>query len=255
MKQKTNLSSFYLVMLIILIVGLCSTSCVSTRPANNITKAENRIIEYNKGTKNQLDRYPSLISKANKVIIRDTIRIPMDSTTFTATLIQLDSLEKITERNIKLLSYRGFIIDSLLNVPLNEFPKECDEIVKELQHRIKLISQNFRTQAKETTDWYVKYMQVVSNETSGFYEDDKFRVDYFYKYGEIQINPKVKDRFIIVDKEEYNYEIDIRKNFWQDLKFYPFLIVLISLFYFFGDLIFGFIKKTVYLLRKLLIKI
>ena len=255
MKEKSNLRSFYLIMLMLLLVGLCSTSCVSTKTANSIKKAENRIIKYNKGTKNQIDRFPSLASKANKVIIRDTVRVPMDSTSFKTTLIQLDSLQKIIEENIKLLSYRGLVIDSLLNTPLNEFPEECEEVVKELKHRIKLISENFKTQSRETVEWFYKYMQVVSNETSGYYEDDKFRVDYFYRYGEIQISPKVKDRFIIVDKEEYNYEIYIRKNFWQDLKFYPFLIVLTSLFYFFGDIIFGFIKKTVSLLRKFLLKI
>lgn len=255
MEHRVNLNSFYLTMIILLLVGLCSTSCVSTKPANSIKKAENRIIKYNIGTKNQLERYPSLIKKANKIIVKDTVKIPMDSVSFTATLIQLDSLEKLTEKNIKLLSYRGFIIDSLLNVPLNEFPKECDEIVKELQFRLRLVSQNFKTQTKESTEWFNKYMKVVSTENTGFYEDDKFKVDYFYKYGDIQISPKVKDKFIIIDKEEYTYEVDIRKNFWQDLKFYPFLLILISLFYFFGDIIFGFIKKTLPLLRKLLIKI
>lgn len=241
--------------LIYIIVLMLFTSCLSIKPANNINKAENKVIKFNEGIKNQVDKYPSLISKAFKVIVKDTIYIEGDSAEFDVDLFNIDSLVKLNKDYQTVVNYKQKQIDSLLSIPLSEYPDTCQYIVDELNQRIEILKDNNKQFQKESRIWFDSYTDLITKKTSGTYEDNIFRINYNYQNGNIKIEPSVKPSYRIVDKEEYNYNVKIRKNFYQDWKFYPFLLIIITLFYFFGDIIFGIIKKVVSLVRKLIFKI
>lgn len=241
--------------LILFISLLFVTSCIATKPASNINKAENRIIKFNQGIKNQIDTYPSLVNKAFKVIVKDTVYIPVDSSDFIITLIKVDSLLTASQNYLKLINQRQDIIDSLINVLLKDYPIECQYIVTDLNNRIKQLHSLSKQYQLESTEWHSKYINAITNTVIGTYTDDKFVVNYYYSHGQVDISVKTQDKFIVVDKEEHNYNVKIKKNFWQDWKFYPFLLTLTAIFYFFGNIIFGFIKNIVFLVRKLIFKI
>lgn len=241
------------IMIIILLLGL--NSCYTKRAARNINKAENKVIYFNEGIKNQIDAFPSLVDKAFTITKKDTVFIPGDSAKFNLQLIQIDSLKNITERYSRDLKTSNELIDSLMNVPLGEYPKECQFIVDELQSRISRLGSELKTQQSLASKWQLDYLNIINKAITGVYEDSVFVIPYTYSAGNIELSPRVKDKFIIRDVTSEQFNVKVRKNFWQDIKFYPFLLGLIALFYFFGDFIFGLLKKGVSLLRKLIFKI
>jgi hypothetical protein len=244
----------------ILILILCLFSaCVSIKPAKNINKAENRIISFNKGIQNQIERFPSLVDKAYKITVRDTVFIPGYSAEFKQQLIKIDSLQKITENFNKVISDRNLVIDSLMNVPLQDYPAECQYIVDELKLRIKRLREELIYRQGETDKWFNNYYAVVSLRTEGFYEDEIFHVEYEYYKGDIIIRPSVKPSYKIVEYDKFTYDISIRKHFWQDFKFWGLMIIILNIFYFFNDLVYNSLKfiftSIKSFIRKLFIKI
>ena len=247
--------SLFLILIMCLLIAICSSSCISTKPARSLNKAENKIIKYHEGIQNQIDKFPNLAEKAFTRIVKEEYIIPPDSAYIKRLLFNLDSINKNTEGLVKLLGKNYDEIDSLLSVLPDSIPENCDPVVQQLQANNRIVLQKLRYQQNETTKWFNNYYELLSGSIKGTYIDSSFVVEYEYLNGDIIIRPKTNPKKIIVDKEEYDYNIDIRKNFWQDFKFYPFLIVLTSIFYFFGTQIFGFIKIVVSLIRKLIFKI
>ncbi len=244
---------FLLGIILILLIGL--NSCVSTKPARTINKAENRIIKLNEGIQNQIERYPSLVNKAYIKTERIPVYIPADSSQFKLQLLQIDSLTNLTDKYLRDSKYNEYLVDSLLNLPLQDYPAECQFIVNDLQNRISLLGTQYKKQQELTNQWQSNYLRIINTPITGIYEDSVFHIRYSYQNGEIDLYPKVKERYQVVDVETVKYDINIKKHFWQDFKFYIFLIFLITLFYLFGDFIFGLIKKGLSLLRKLIFKI
>src|SRR5690606_32817308 len=98
---------FFLGMILIILIGL--GSCVSTKPANTISKAENRIIKLNTGIQNQIEKYPSLISKAYIKTEKIPVYIPADSTEFKLKLLQIDSLINLTNKYLQESKYNQYV--------------------------------------------------------------------------------------------------------------------------------------------------
>lgn len=238
--------------IIISLILILFTACVSIKPANNINKAENKIIKFNDGIKNQIDKYPSLANKAWKVIVKDTVYIPIDSSNFTLQLIKVDSLLSVSQNYLKKINKRQIFIDSLINVPLKDYPKECEYIVEDLSKRINKLYILSKQYQEESIKWHSNYISAITTTIVGAYSDDKFIVDYFYYNGQIDIKVKTQDRYIVVDKEEHFYDVNIRKHFWQDTKFYVFLLMLLSLFYFFPTIIGNVINIIIKFFRKII---
>lgn len=238
---------------------ITASSCVSLKPANTYNQAENKIRKFNTGIQNQIERYPTLADIAYKTIIKDTVYIPSQSTEFTADIMDTDSLIALTEDYNIWLTERQLVIDSLLNKPLPEYGSNCDIIVNELRNRISVINKQYQDQKEQSLFYIDKYNSIALSNTKGTYEDSLFIVDYNYSNGDILIQPSIKDSFVIRDKTEIGYDIDIRRHFWQDIKFWGFLIILLNIFYFFNDLVYKFLSsiftaiKT--FIRKIFIKI
>lgn len=228
--------------LIISILILLS-SCVSIKPANTFSKAENRIIQLNKGIQNQIERYPSLVDKAYTTVIIDSIYIKEESAEFTAKLLEVDSLLNVITEYNGWISGRDELIDSLMNIPLNEFPKECQDIVNTLTNRNKTLLKELQIRNKELTKVFTQYQEELTKRITGTYEDDVFLVNYDYYKGEITINPTVKPKWELFEKSIVTNDISIRKNFWQDIKFYIFLTALLLAFYKFNNLFYNIIDS------------
>lgn len=249
--KKNNL--IYIIFLILI------TSCVSLKPANTLNKAENRIIKYNTGIKNQIDKYPQLVDKAYKIIVKDTVRVGIDSSKFKSILFDLEYLRNINSEYETIINNSNVTIDSLLKLPIKDYPKECEQLVSDFNKRIARLGEEFSLQQKLTIDWRNKYEEVLNDSVIGKYEDDKFIINYIYSSGEIELDVLTKDKYIIVDKEEYTYDISIRKEFWQDFKFYIFLSSILVIIYFFGkelqSILNSILNAVLTIIRKLLIKI
>lgn len=234
--QRLPLQIFILLILII-------TSCVSLKPAKTFDKAENKVIKLNKGIQNQIERYPSLINKSYTYTVTDTLYIPESSTEFKASLLKIDSLLNEIDKYDSFITDRDRFIDSLMNTPLSEFPKECQEIVNEFNTRNNILTKELTLRNKELTKVFNKYQEELTKRISGTYEDDIFKVDYEFYNGDILIKPTVKDRWELYEKSIVTNSISIRKHFYQDIKFWIFLIGLLSVFYYFNNLVYNLIDS------------
>ncbi len=245
--------------LFILLLLLLSTACVTLKPANNPDKAESKIIKFNTGIQNQIDRFPQLINKAFTVTKYDTVYFPEQSSEFRIALFKIDSLEKITKQYQEFILQRNYQIDSLLNVPLKDYPKECQFIVDDLNKRISLLRQELNLRNLKSQELYNKYQAILTTRVQGFYEDSIFHVDYDYYNGEVIVKPTVKEQFKVVPVEINDFNIKAKKHFYQDFKFWIFLTLLLLIFYFFKDLVYNILDSIftsiIKLFRKLLIKI
>jgi len=233
---------------------LLTASCVSTRPANNINKAEKRIIKYNTGIQNQIKQFPSLVDKAYK--ITETIYVPVPSNTLRLNLL-LQELEKLNSIqsdyevkydsvNLKLDSLKVFLSDSTIDL------NDHRHVVFNLLDRIQILN-------KENKILFDKYTKLASIPQSGTYEDDKFNVFYIFKDGVISLDIKTKYKEIPIDVITDQHIINIKRHFWQDFKFWGFIITLINILYFFNSLIYNFLDSIftgiIKFVRKLFIKI
>jgi hypothetical protein len=235
------------------------TSCVSLKTARTLPKAENKIIKYHTGIQNQIEVYPQLVDKAFTRIVKVPVFVKGDSAQFDTNIINVDSLVDLTNEYKAWIEAKQEIIDSLLNVPIVSYPVECDEVVQQLSFKLKTVNKLYQEQKEQTLYFLDRYNNLVFKRVEDTYEDELFLVSVIYQDGKLTITPRVKDRWIITDVEKQTYVIDIRKHFWQDIKFWGFLILLVNLFYFFNrlfynilDSIFTAIKTFI---RKVFIKI
>lgn len=241
--------------LLILFLIFIMSSCVSLKPARSYEKAEVKVRKFNTGIQNQIERFPSLSDIAYKTVIKDTVFIPSKSTDLTVDLINTDSLISLNKQYKEWLQDRQYIIDSILNKPLPSYTPNCDIIVNELRNRISIINRQYQDQKEQSLFYLDKYNSIVTNPTKGIYEDSLFIVKYEYINGSINIQPTVKENYVIRDKTLIGYDIDIRRHFWQDVKFWGFLILILNIFYFFNDLVYKFLNSIFTAITKLIRKI
>lgn len=239
---------------IILLLLLLLSACVSTKPANNIKEAERRITKYNTGINNQLEVFPSLANKVYKVTEIITIEVPADSIKINVLLQDLKALNKIVDDykykydsvNYKLTSIETYVGDN--TVDLNQHRGE----IKSLITRLKILN-------KENKELFKKYQDLSSLPQSGVFEDESFIVKYRFENGIFLMDVTSKQKEVSTEVDTQHFNIDIRKHFWQDIKFWGFLLILLNIVYFFNDLVYNFLQSIftaiINFIRRLFIKI
>jgi hypothetical protein len=210
---------------IILILLVFVSSCISTKPANNEKKAKHKLEKYNKGIKNQIKAYPQLISSAYIIKETITISVPGDSLKMTVLLQELEKLKKINNSYNNSSSTLDLKIDSIFyyvsdSVNLNNYKLE----IKNLATNVKILNNKNKVLFNE-------YQKLATQEHIGTYEDSLYLVNYEFKNGILFLDIKNKNKNINVEVDKEVYDIQIKKHFYQDYKFW--LIVLIVYFYFF----------------------
>lgn len=232
--------------IIYILIALSSfSSCVSLKPAKNIDKAENKIIKYNEGIKNQIKRFPSLIKNAYTYIEKDTILIKADTIEVHIPLQEIDSIEAI-QREYE-LAFQN--LENSLKSSTSYSSKQS-EVNKRL-------TKKYLSQLDSLFSLYKRATKL--NNKVGKFENDKFLVDYVISNGDIKLDIKTKDKYQIVDKTVTTNQIDIRKRFYQDIWFWWFCLGLIVLLYFIGETLSKALKEgingIIKFIRKLILKI
>ena len=235
-----------LIVLIGLLGILLSTSCVSTRPANNINTAERRIIKHNDGINNQIERFPSLVNKARVITKEIQVLVPGDSVKLSLLLQDIAKLDSINKRHQVGSNELDNKIDSLTHIFQDSIVSLYDQriIVKNLLQRVAKLN-------RENRILFEKYTQNCIVDQTGTYTDDSFIVDYRFINGVLTMDIRSKDQTLNIETESKKFEISIRRHFWQDFKFYIFLFVLLALAYAFPNIL----QKPIRFIRKLILKI
>lgn len=240
--------------LIILVLStLLLASCVSTKPASNISRAEKRIIKYNTGIQNQLEQFPSLADKAYRIKEIITVTIPQDSVKLNLLLQDIKKLNEVNSSinnvNVKLDSKLDSLSLLLDNVVMSESDKD---FVNTLLSRIRKLNAENRLLFKKYQEASLSYQQ-------GTYEDDTYIVEFLFKDGILSLDIFSKEKEIQVETDTQVFDINIKRHFWQDIKFWGFIIILINILYFFNSLIYKFLDSIftsiIKFVRKLFIKI
>lgn len=250
MKFKPKKTMKKINLFIVMLIMFLSASCVSTRTASTQNKAENRIIKYNKGMQNQIEAYPKLVDKAFTIIEEKEIYIPGDSLKLSLLLNDIKTLDSLNQEYLNSNKDLDQKLDSLLSIS-GDTAVDLNlsrGVIKNLLLKVSQLN-------KLNKDLFKKYNEAMLHESIGTYQDSAFVVDYIYKEGILSLDIKVKDKYQLVETSKTQYEVDIRKNFWQDIKFWGFMIVILNLFYFFGDIIKAFLNKILIFIRKLFIKV
>ena len=214
-----------------------TVSCITTKPAKTLKKAEKNIIKYNKGIQNQIRFYPELVKKAYTVQEIITINVPGDSLKLTLLLQEIDSLKNIKLNIDNNLTELDSNIDEILIVTndtldLNLYKSQITNLLQ----RVKLLN-------KENTKLFEKYNSLSTMTQMGTYEDSLYQIDYIFENGSLSLDIKNKDKVVktIVDKEVY--DISIKKRFWEDFYFWI-LFFIFLFFYFFKPKIKTYLNKT-----------
>lgn len=240
-----------LLVIILLFFSSCG-SIVSVKTAKNINKAENRIIKYNRGIQNQIERFPELIDNAYIIKQIDSILVKEDS-------IQLELLLN-NQKNADSLKIK--IIE--LQDSISKSVKELETIeVKDTISRRKL--DLFIYKYKQYENKYNQLFNLYNNSIElnnqiGVIQDNNFIIDYKITDGKLIASIRNKEKYIPYEKTITKNNINIRKDFWKDKKFwFFFLIPLLVIIFFIGDkikeIMQGFIKNIVKFVRKLIIKV
>lgn len=240
--------------LLYILLAISFTSCIATKSARNINKAENRIIKYNEGINNQIREYPSLIDNAFTHIDKELIPIPIIKDTFNIEIVT-ESEDKEKDKLIEEYITASSIMETNL--------EDLDKIVidnKQLKNKINGLTNTIRSQKSTLDALFIKYREVSKyNTKSGTIEKDNFLVKYRYINGKLQLDIQTKDRDIEVSKTVTTNNIKIRKNFWQDKWFYVFLVAMLVALYFMGTTIIRGLKEAVdsliRLIKRLIFKI
>lgn len=242
-----------------LLLLLLTVSCVTTKPAKTIQKAENRIIRYHDGIQNQIDKYPSLVNKAFTRTRIDTLFIPGSNINLSILLQDIDSLTKINSQLITSSNSMNITIDSLMNIPMKDVPLNCQFIVDEYKTRLNKLSTSLKSQLYSKDSLIRVYQRVAVINETGKYEDDNVIINYEITKGYIDFDVKLKSKKHLVTVEENTYGIDIRKHFWQDFKFWILAIIILIIFYLTNPLVSKFLNNIftsiIRIVRKLFIKI
>jgi len=244
-----------LIKILMLMMIVIASSCVSTRPASTLKRAENRVIKLNEGLDNQVSRYPELISKVRRRVVLQEVPLPIDSLRLNLLLQDIVFLRSLNSQMMETTVRMNMTIDSLMNMPIQDYPEECEFIVADLRSRINRLGSSLKVMNADRDRLQQLYTEASLIRQDGTYTDDRFIVDYLYEEGQLQFNVRTREGFIVVEKEIHEYDIDIRKHFWQDWKFYIFFITMVGIFYMFGDILFRVIGKLISSIRKLFVGI
>jgi len=232
--------------IVLIILLLFITSCVSLKTAKNINKAENKIILFDKGINNQIEKYPELVTDAFTMIVYDTIQIASDSLQVNLILQDTKSLDSINNELIDNTSKSFNKVDSIVNIVIKDNPVTKLQLTK-----IKKIVKEYKIKSDTLFQKYTELSYLENIE--GIYENYKFIIPYTIKNGVLQMNVKTKEGFIVIEKSITTNKINIRKNFWQDKKFwFLFVVPIIALVYLLGSKIQGLMQFIVKLIRKLI---
>ena len=238
----------------LLILLIAFTSCVSLKPGKNIDKAEDRIIKLNKGIQNQIERFPSLVDKTYTTTKYDTITIPRDTVVLEVELFDvevLDSLEKeYYFSQLELKAASSSLEDLKTKYSSNSV------LVSKLQ-RTQLLLNNYKIKSDSIFSLYKKASR--NSNLLGTYEDDKFKINYTVSNGKINLRVNTKPKYKVVKVSETTNEVNIKKHFYEDYKFYLVLLGILILIYFIGDILKEILNKVieniVKIIRKLIFKI
>lgn len=227
------------------------TSCVSLRPGKNIDKAEDRIIKYQTGITNQLERFPTLADTANTIVVLDSVKVGGDTTELNLDLVteaQADSLSAI-EESFDMLSRDFYAVDDSFEKLLEE--KSFNEV--KLRATQKMV-RDYKAQADSLFGKYVEASKL--NNQFGKIEDGPFVTDWKLVDGKLTTRTRTKEEYEVYEKSRTTLDIDIRKEFWQDKKFWLiFLPILLVLLFFFGKFIQEGLQSVVATILKLIRKV
>lgn len=246
--MKKNKINFIAIISIIAI--LFSTGCVSTRTAPNLNKAEKRIIQYNTGIQNQIKAYPQLTDKSFKITEIIKVEIPADSLKLHLLLNDFEKLKELNrsiEGSYKETEYKLDSLDNLIN------NKDFD--LNNNRHIVKTLTENLRKLNESHKLLYKQYTENCLVDQDGTYVDEKFIVDYRFVNGILSLDIVSKEKEVEVETIKEQYNIKIRRHFWQDIKFWGFILVLFNIIYFFPDIIKNTVSSLLGFVRKLFIKI
>lgn len=238
----------------LLILSLLLVGCISTKPANSVSRAEKRIIKYNTGIQNQIKTFPSLIDKAYVIRETITIEVPGDSLRLNLLLQEIKELNSTVSKYKVNNTYLDTKLDSL-NLYLNDSTVDLNIYRNELNRLVIRV----RSLNKENQELFEKYQKLATQRQVGVYEDNYYIVDFTFEDGKLLLDIKNKDKIVSTEVDKEVFDISIRRHFWQDLKFWGFFIILLNIIYFFNSLIYNFLDSIftgiIKLVRKLFIKI
>lgn len=231
--------------LIVLLLAI-TTSCVSLKPASRVEKAEDKIVLFNKGINNQIEKYPGLVEGAFTTIEYDTVGIASDSTEVNLTLQDAEALDSLSTELIDTTEDVLDEIDSIVTVVIKDNPATELALTK-----IKKLVEDYKIKSDTLFQKYMELSNIQNIE--GVYEDENFLIPYSVENGILTMDVKTKEDYIVVEKSITTNKIDIRKDFWQDGKFwFLFIIPLIALIYLLGDKLQAVIQLAVKTARKLI---
>jgi hypothetical protein len=215
--------------LILLLLIPFIVSCVGLKPARKIEKAENKIIKYNTGINNQIERFPALVTDAFTTVVLDSTLVS-DSIVVETALQDTEEL-LVIERDMDRVAL-GF--------------EEARDVLKTIyvdnpvdKARLKKAVYMMESYKSQSDSLFQKYIQAAKlNNQFGVYETDKYTAKWKLNNGKLTQDIKIKDKYVVYEKSRTTNTIDIRKDFWQDKKFYfLFLIPLLAILFFLGGAI------------------
>lgn len=230
------------------------TSCVSLKPGKDIEKAEDRIIKYNKGINNQLERFPKLADKAFTSTKYDTIKLPADTVTLGVELFDVETLDSL-EREYYFSQLKLEAASSNLEELKSKY--SSNSVLASKLQSTQLLLNNYKIKSDSVFNLYKQASR--NSNFVGNYEDNKFKVDYTVSNGKINLRINTKSNYKVVKVSETKNEINIKEHFYEDYKFYILLLGLLVLIYFIGDILKDILNRIVEtilrLIRKLIFKI
>jgi hypothetical protein len=233
---------------------MLSFSCISTKPANSIDKAEKKIALYNEGIKNQIERYPTLIDGVYTETKYETLYLESDSVKLNILYQNISFLDSINKEYKERYNDQSQYIDSLENIDYNKY-----DTTGVLKKTINGLTLKIRTLIQENNILFQKYNEEISKKIVGEYSDSTFVVNYLFEKGLLHLNVQTKPEYKVVPVSYTTNKIKSTVKFWQDFRFYGFLILLFNLIFFFGAELQAILKKVIStiitFIRKLIFKI
>jgi len=152
---------------------MLSFSCISTKPANSIDKAEKKIALYNEGIKNQIERYPTLIDGVYTETKYDTLYLKADSIKLDILYQNISFLDSINKEYKERYNDQSQYIDSLESIDYNKY-----DTTGVLKKTINGLTLKIRTLIQENNVLFQKYNEEISKKIVGEYSDSTFIVNY-----------------------------------------------------------------------------
>lgn len=212
--------------LILLLLIPFFASCVGLKPARNIDNAENKIIKYNKGINNQIERFPELVKDAfttvelDSTLVQDSLIVENDLQDFD----ELNEIEEAIDKSTNVLMEAKDILETVyVDNPVDKAK------LKEAKYMIE-------SYKEQSDSLFKKYTEAAKlNNQFGIYETEKYTAKWKLNNGRLTQDIKIKDKYVVYEKTKTINSIDIRKDFWQDKKFYfLFVIPLLTILFFLG---------------------